>query len=140
MARETADREAVIQQLRDVGLRVTGPRLEVLQVLAAKAHLDVESITEEARRNLGTLTSQAVYDMLRNFLETGLVTKFERPGWPAVFEIAGRPHHHALCTRCGKVANVEAIAPSPPRKGLSGWKVNEGELIYKGTCPECRKN
>ncbi|MDJ0464886.1 transcriptional repressor [Streptomyces sp. H27-C3] len=132
------DREAVIQRLRDVGLRVTGPRMEVLQVLAAGGHLDVEAITAAARERLGTLTSQAVYEMLRHFLETGLVMKFERPGWPAVFEVMGEPHQHALCVDCGRVENVEAKAPSPPKKGLTDWRMTSADIVFRGHCPECR--
>lgn len=139
MTREvmTTERDAAIRQLRDVGLRVTGPRLEILQILAGGAHLDVESLTAAAREKLGTLTSQAVYEMLRHFLETGLVTKFDRPGWPAVFEIAGESHHHALCTRCGRVDNV-ASAPKNPRTSLPGWDIQGAEIVFKGTCPDCR--
>lgn len=140
MTREAVanEREAAIQQLRDVGLRVTSPRLEVLQVLTASGHLDVEELTAAARERLGTLTSQAVYEMLRHFLETGLVTKFERPGWPAVFEVSGPPHQHALCVKCGRVENVVHEAPAPPRKGLKGWQVNDADVVFKGLCPDCR--
>ncbi|XIE79605.1 Fur family transcriptional regulator [Streptomyces sp. SBR177] len=134
---ELTGREAVIQRLRDVGLRVTGPRLEVLTVLAAGGHLDVEAITATARERLGTLTSQAVYEMLRHFQETGLVSKFDRPGLPAVFEISGPPHQHALCLRCGRVANVTATAPAPPRGSLPGWRVSDAEVVFKGVCPDC---
>ncbi|MFD4374024.1 Fur family transcriptional regulator [Streptomyces sp. NPDC059202] len=136
---ELAGREAVIQRLRDVGLRVTGPRLEVLSVLAAGGHLDVEAITTTARERLGTLTSQAVYEMLRHFQETGLVGKFDRPGLPAVFEISGPPHQHALCVRCGRVENVDMTtpAPAPPRGSLPGWRTGETELVFKGLCPDC---
>lgn len=134
------DREAVIQRLRDVGLRVTGPRLEVLQVLASGGHWDVEAITAAARARLGTLTSQAVYEMLRHFLETGLATKFERPGWPAVFEVVGEPHQHAMCVDCGRVDNVESTSPPTPRKALKGWKWDAIEVIFRGLCPDCRKN
>ncbi|MEU8466097.1 transcriptional repressor [Streptomyces sp. NPDC029003] len=135
---ESTGREAVIQRLRDVGLRVTGPRLEVLQVLAAGGHMDVESITAAARERLGTLTSQAVYEMLRHFLETGLATKFDRPGLPAVFEVAGPPHQHALCVRCGRVENVRAVAPEPAGESLRAWRMGDGvEIIFKGLCPDC---
>ncbi|MCX2180823.1 transcriptional repressor [Streptomyces sp. SKN60] len=134
---ELTGREAVIQRLRDVGLRVTGPRLEVLTVLAAGGHLDVEAITATAREHLGTLTSQAVYEMLRHFQETGLVGKFDRPGLPAVFEISGPPHQHALCVRCGRVENVTATAPAPPRGSLPEWQVSDAEVVFKGLCPDC---
>lgn len=134
---ELTGREAVIQRLRDVGLRVTGPRLEVLTVLAAGGHLDVEAITATARERLGTLTSQAVYEMLRHFQETGLVSKFDRPGLPAVFEIAGPPHQHALCLHCGRVENVAATAPAPPAGSLPKWRVSDAEVVFKGLCPDC---
>ncbi|MFJ9828906.1 Fur family transcriptional regulator [Streptomyces sp. NPDC101160] len=134
---ELTGREAVIQRLRDVGLRVTGPRLEVLTVLAAGGHLDVEAITATARERLGTLTSQAVYEMLRHFQETGLVSKFDRPGLPAVFEIAGPPHQHALCLHCGRVENVSATAPAPPAGSLPKWRVSDAEVVFKGLCPDC---
>ncbi|MFC8505126.1 Fur family transcriptional regulator [Streptomyces sp. NPDC057411] len=136
---ELADREAVIQRLRDVGLRVTGPRLEVLSVLAAGGHLDVEAITATARDRLGTLTSQAVYEMLRHFQETGLVSKFDRPGLPAVFEISGPAHQHALCVECGRVENVTATAPAPPAGALPKWRVSDAEVVFKGLCPDCHE-
>ncbi|MEV5968391.1 transcriptional repressor [Streptomyces sp. NPDC051921] len=139
VAEDLTGREAVIQRLRDVGLRVTGPRLEVLTVLAAGGHLDVEAITATARERLGTLTSQAVYEMLRHFQETGLVSKFDRPGLPAVFEISGPPHQHALCVRCGRVENVTAAAPQAPRGSLPDWAVSDAEVVFKGLCPECRE-
>ncbi|MEU3028475.1 Fur family transcriptional regulator [Streptomyces incarnatus] len=140
MAREAVaqGREAAIQQLRDAGLRVTSPRLEVLQVLASGDHFDVEGLTATARERLGTLTSQAVYEMLRHFLEAGLAAKFERPGWPAVFEIAGPRHQHALCVRCGRVENVMHRAPTLPRKDLPDWQVNDADIVFKGLCPDCR--
>ncbi|MBT2454531.1 transcriptional repressor [Streptomyces sp. ISL-86] len=134
---ESTGREAVIQRLRDVGLRVTGPRLEVLQVLAAGGHMGVEAITAAARERLGTLTSQAVYEMLRHFLETGLAARFDRPGLPAVFEIAGAPHQHALCVRCGRVENVEAEVPKVIGEGLEEWQIGEAEVVFKGLCPDC---
>ncbi|MFH8342490.1 Fur family transcriptional regulator [Streptomyces sp. AM6-12] len=140
MAREAVaqGREAAIRQLRDAGLRVTSARLEVLQVLASGDHFDVESLTAAARERLGTLTSQAVYDMLRHFLEAGLVAKFERPGWPAVFEIAGPRHQHALCVRCGRVENVVHRAPVLPGKDLPEWDVSDADIVFKGRCPDCR--
>ncbi|MFF4647905.1 Fur family transcriptional regulator [Streptomyces sp. NPDC001389] len=134
---ESTGREAVIQRLRDVGLRVTGPRLEVLQVLSAGGHMDVESITAAARERLGTLTSQAVYEMLRHFLETGLAAKFDRPGLPAVFEVSGPPHQHALCLRCGRVENVEAQVPEPAGDALTAWRTDGAEVVFKGLCPDC---
>ncbi|MFC5719483.1 Fur family transcriptional regulator [Streptomyces gamaensis] len=132
-------REAAVQQLRDAGLRVTSPRLEVLHVLTAGGHLDVEAITAAARERLGTLTSQAVYEMLRHFLEAGLARRFDRPGRPAVFEAAGEPHQHALCEGCGRVAAVGAQAPPVPREGVDGWRLDGAEVVFRGLCPDCRE-
>ncbi|OLB80612.1 MAG: hypothetical protein AUI14_06250 [Actinobacteria bacterium 13_2_20CM_2_71_6] len=58
------DSADAVRTLRDAGLRVTSQRVAVVGVLAEGGHVDVETLTSKARERLGTLTSQAVYEML----------------------------------------------------------------------------
>ena len=136
---QTRSREQLemTQRLRDAGLRVTAPRLEILRLLATGEHYEVEALTGAARERLGTLTSQAVYDILRNFLQAGLAAKVERPGLPAVFESRVDPHHHALCTGCGRIVNVDARTPAITDPVVEGWELQEPELFYSGRCAQC---
>ncbi|HEX7079565.1 MAG TPA: ferric iron uptake transcriptional regulator [Gammaproteobacteria bacterium] len=94
------------QDLRKAGLKVTSPRLKVLEILetSAERHLTAESIYRallDAGEELGLAT---VYRVLTQFERAGLVTRHNFEGGTAVFELADRTHHdHMVCLDTGKV-------------------------------------
>ncbi|HEX6499621.1 MAG TPA: Fur family transcriptional regulator [Micromonosporaceae bacterium] len=128
--------------LRAHGLRVTRPRLAVLEVLAEGGHLDVEEITARVRRRLDSVSTQAVYDVLNALSRAGLARRIELAGSPARFEArAGDNHHHVVCRRCGTVADVDcatAKAPCLEPVGAHGFEIDEAEVTFWGLCPDCR--
>ncbi len=130
------------QRLRRAGLRVTAPRLAVLAALAeTTAHPNVETIATVARARLGSLSMQAVYDVLRALTEAGLVRRIEPAGSPARYEgRVGDNHHHVVCRACGATADVDcAVGDTPCLTAAddSGYEIDEAEVIYWGRCPEC---
>lgn len=128
--------------LRAVGLRVTAPRLAVLAAVREGDHLAVEEIAADARRRLGSISTQAVYDVLRALTDAGLVRRIEPAGSPARFEgRVGDNHHHLVCRSCGAVTDVDCavghapcIEPAEP----AGYDVEQAEVTYWGLCPACR--
>ncbi len=68
------------QQLRSGGLRVTRPRLAVLRALHGHPHADTEAVIRLARAELGSVSHQAVYDVLRALTDAGLVRRIQPPG------------------------------------------------------------
>lgn len=134
------DREA---RLRAFGLRVTAPRLAVLEALErCSGHPDVASVAEAAREIAGSLSTQAVYDILAAFTAAGLVRRTEPAGHPARFEVrVADNHHHVICRSCGDIRDVECVvaaAPclSPPDE--HGFAIDEAEVTFWGLCPDCQ--
>jgi len=127
--------------LRRAGLRVTRPRVAVLSALPEQAHADVETVTRTVRRELGSVSTQAVYDVLRALTEAGLVRRIEPAGSPARYELhTGDNHHHLVCRSCGRITDVECAAGAAPcLTPAADWDfvVDEAEVIYWGTCPDC---
>jgi Fur family ferric uptake transcriptional regulator len=127
--------------LRSAGLRVTQPRVAVLGALASLPHADVEMIAASARSALGTVSTQAVYDVLRALTEAGLARRIEPAGSPARFEIrVGDNHHHVVCRHCGAIADVDCAVGDRPCLDASqthGFVIDEAEVTYWGTCPTC---
>ncbi len=78
------------EQLRAVGLRVTRPRLSVLEVLAERPHADVDTIVTAARQVHPTLSPQAVYGVLQALVSGGLARRIEPAGAPRAVRAAGR--------------------------------------------------
>ena len=68
------------QQLREVALRVTRPRLAVLGVLAQHPHTDASGVITHVRSDLPGVSSQAVYDCLNALTDAGLVRRIQPAG------------------------------------------------------------
>lgn len=128
--------------LRQVGLRVTAPRVAVLVELHAHPHTDTDNIRRGVLERLGSVSTQAVYDVLRTLQHHGLVRRVEPAGSPALYEInSGDGHHHLVCRSCHLVVDVPCSStpsacthPEAP----DGFLVEETEIMFWGLCRSCR--
>jgi Fur family transcriptional regulator, stress-responsive regulator len=129
------------QLLRGAALRVTRPRLAVLNAVHAHPHADTDSIIQASRRDLPEVSHQAVYDVLRALTDAGLVRRIQPSGSVARYEArVGDNHHHAVCRSCGMIADVDCAIGAAPCLTMSddhGFSVDEAEVIYWGRCPDC---
>jgi Fur family ferric uptake transcriptional regulator len=129
------------QMLRDAELRVTRPRVAVLHAVHAHPHADTDSLLQAVRAQLGEVSHQAVYDVLRAFTSAGLVRKIEPAGSVARYEArVGDNHHHVVCRACGVIADVDCAVGDTPCLTASndqGFVIDEAEVVYWGYCPTC---
>lgn len=130
------------EQLREHGLRVTRPRLAVLDVLARGGHLEVDEIARQVRLRLDSVSTQAIYDVLGALSRAGLARRLEPAGSPARYEArTGDNHHHVVCRGCGEVADVDCVvgqAPCLDPQHTAGFDVDEAEVTFWGLCPSCQ--
>ena len=129
-------------QLRTVGLRITAPRLAVLEWLAGNPHSTADQVTTAVRSRLGTVSTQAVYDVLNACADAGLVRRIEPAGHPARYESrTGDNHHHVICRSCGRIEDVDCVlgkAPCLIPSDAAGFAVDEAEVVFWGRCPDCK--
>jgi Fur family ferric uptake transcriptional regulator len=129
--------------LRDAALRVTRPRLAVLSALRTHPHADTEAVIGLVRRDLGVVSHQAVYDVLRALTDAGLVRRLQPMGSVARYELEpGDNHHHVVCRTCGSIADVECAvgeAPCLTASDDAGFEIGQAEVIYWGRCPDCQR-
>ncbi|MBD7919471.1 transcriptional repressor [Cellulomonas sp. Sa3CUA2] len=128
--------------LRQHGLRVTAPRLAVLDALEGHAHLDADAVLQRVRTAVPTVSVQAVYDVLHALSDAGLLRRIEPAGHPARYERrTGDNHHHVVCRACGAVDDVDCAvghAPCLTPSSTSGFAVETAEVTFWGLCPTCR--
>ena len=129
------------QLLRTAGLRVTAPRIAVLQAVWANPHLDTETIFEAVRAALPNVCRQTVYDVLHALTDAGMLRRVQLPGSVARYECrVGDNHHHSVCRSCGAIADVDcSVGEAPCLNGMhdNGFRLQETEVIYWGLCPDC---
>ncbi|GAA4648699.1 ferric iron uptake transcriptional regulator [Kistimonas scapharcae] len=94
------------QELRKAGLKVTLPRVKILQILesAEDRHMSAEDVYKaliEADDDVGLAT---VYRVLTQFESAGLVVRHNFDGGHSVFELSRGEHHdHMVCMETGKI-------------------------------------
>lgn len=127
--------------LRDASLRVTRPRLAVLAAVEDNPHIDTEAVINLVRADLGAVSHQAVYDVLRALTDAGLVRRIQPAGATARYESrVNDNHHHVVCRSCGAISDIDCAvghAPCLTPSGDVGFTVDEAEVVYWGTCREC---
>jgi len=127
--------------LRGADLRVTRPRIAALTAVHRHPHADTNTIVDAVRADLGEVSTQAVYDVLRALTEVGLVRRIEPAGSVARYESrVGDNHHHIICRNCGAIADVDCAVGETPCLTASdahGFTIDEAEVIYWGRCPTC---
>ena len=129
------------QTLREAGLRVTRPRVAVLDAVYAEPHADTDAIIRCARRYLPEVSHQAVYDVLRALTDAGLVRRIQPARSVARYEArVGDNHHHVVCRSCGVIADVDCAVGEAPCLAADtdhGFQIDEAEVVFWGLCPAC---
>ena len=127
--------------LREHGVPVTAQRIAVLNAIAEMPHSTADAIAGKVRATIGTISKQAVYAALGMLTSKGLIRRIQPAGSPALYENrVGDNHHHAICRSCGKTADVDCAVGRRPcltAADDSGFVIDEAEVIYWGTCPDC---
>lgn len=145
MLKEFRDNLMDNQQLRQAGLKITAPRLKILQLFkqAKTRHLSAEEIYKkllESKEDIGLAT---VYRVLTQFENAGLIKRQNFEEGYSVFELHQGSHHdHLVCIKCGKVDEFidETIEHRQKTVAKSkGYKMTDHSLIIYGICSTCCK-
>ena len=133
------------QNLRKAGLKVTLPRMKILEILeqSPKLHLSAEDIYRvllESDEEIGLAT---IYRVLTQFEGAGLVIRHHFEGGQAVFELdRGKHHDHLICIKCGKIVEFVNAAIEEQQEIIAkreGFKITDHSLTIYGECtdPAC---
>ncbi|ARG98469.1 ferric iron uptake transcriptional regulator [Legionella micdadei] len=133
------------QQLKDAGLKITMPRVKILQILeqSPQHHLSAEGVYKallDMGEDVGLAT---VYRVLTQFEAAGLVTRHNFEGGHSVFELSQGEHHdHLVCVKCGRVEEfVDKIIEERQKMIAENaqFKMTDHALNIYGLCPDCQK-
>lgn len=132
------------QELKDAGLKITLPRIKILQILESSDvhHLSAEDVYKQLLQNDEEIGLATVYRVLTQFEEAGLVLRHHFEGGHSVFEIAPREHHdHLVCVKCGRVEEFIDEQIEERQKAIAeelGFELTDHDLNMYGLCPQCK--
>ena len=132
------------QDLKDAGLKITLPRIKILQILESSKvhHLSAEDVYKHLLQNDEEIGLATVYRVLTQFESAGLVIRHHFEGGHSVFELYTNDHHdHLVCVKCGLVEEFhdEEIERRQENIALErGFELTDHNLNLYGLCPQCR--
>lgn len=132
------------KQLKKAGLKITHPRVKILQILetSGKRHMSAEQMYKfllAANEDVGLAT---VYRVLTQFEAAGIVTRHNFDGGHSVFELESGIHHdHLVCISCGKVVEFSDDIIEQRQLELAeknGFTLTDHSLNLYGKCSDCQ--
>ena len=133
--------------LRNAGLKVTTPRIKILQILEKQVnerHLTAEKVYKILLSEDEEIGLATVYRVLTQFEAAGLVVRHQFEGGNSIFELSTGDHHdHILCMKCGRVDEFSDELIETRQKKVAqelGYELTDHGLYLYGFCPKCKKS
>jgi Fe2+ or Zn2+ uptake regulation protein len=130
---------SVIVNIKDLGL--TRQREVVLQVIReAEEHLTANEVFDKAKQLLPSISFATVYNSLRYLKDAGHIAEISFGNGASRFDSMTSRHDHAICTKCGKLVDMELDLPVELVRmaaEYSKFKPESVELTLRGLCPNC---
>jgi len=133
------------QELRDVGLKVTLPRVKILEIMERETyerHLTAEQVYKILLSENEEIGLATIYRVLTQFETAGLVTRHHFEGGNSVFELnKGKHHDHVVCVKCGKVDEFTDDVIEERQDQIAkklGYELTDHSLYLYGLCPNCQ--
>ncbi len=135
------------QDLRSAGLKVTLPRLKILEILESQTrerHLTAEKIYKILLSDGEDIGLATVYRVLTQFEAAGLVTRHHFETGHSTFELdSGQHHDHIVCIKCGKVDEFTNELIEVQQRAIAenlGYQLTEHSLCLYGYCQSCQQS
>lgn len=133
---------AVETRLREKGLRVTLPRVAVLEFLASTpSHPTAEEVGAAVNRRDPAVSRASIYNVLHSLTEAGLIEEMVFDDAVVRYDANLSRHHHFVCKSCGKVEDVrwESFPITPKRSLPDGRRIESCAVVMRGLCATCRE-
>jgi len=133
------------QALKNAGLKVTLPRLKLLEALQQPdcQHISAEDLYKKLLEQGEEIGLATVYRVLNQFDDAGIVTRHHFEGGKSVFELASQHHHdHLVCLDCGHVIEFTDEIIEQQQREIAGRhhiRLTNHSLYLYGHCtkPNC---
>lgn len=128
------------QEIRKAGLKVTLPRVKILEILenSEARHVSAEDVYKQLLANDEEIGLATVYRVLTQFEGAGLVERQQFDGGHSVFELNRGTHHdHIVCIRCGRVEEFVDEGIEKRQREIAkekGFEIADHSLVIYGEC------
>ena len=133
-------------ELKNSGLKVTLPRLKILELFQnrepGQRHLSAEDVYRLLLSEDMDIGLATIYRVLTQFEQAGILVRRNFESGKALYELnEGEPHDHLLCLNCGKVVEFNDVQISKRQEEIAQeyqFVIQERSMTLYGTCANCQ--
>jgi Fe2+ or Zn2+ uptake regulation protein len=128
----------LIELLRRHGLRATPQRRAIIDaVRTTGGHVTAESVFDQVRTDLPTISLKTVYETLHSLVAVGEMQELVLGAGPTRFDTTIGPHHHVICLTCNRIVDVDYDVHAIADDQRQGFSIVRTDVIAWGCCPDC---
>ena len=140
---ELQERQALLDKyMAERGLKSTRQRALIVETFfQAGGHVSVEDVWSRVRKVDGRVSVATVYRTMKLLCEAGLASERHFDDGVTRFEIEHEHHDHLVCTRCGKIEDVDLdgiSALAAEVAASTGYEIRSHRVDFYGICADCR--
>ncbi len=131
----------MIELFRSRGLKVTPQRVCIFELLHdSRVHPTAEAIHLQATARMPTMSLKTVYQTLNDLARMGELSQLDLGTGSSRFDPDVTPHHHLVCTSCGKIRDLHADFDGLALEATDaqGFVVGAADVVFRGTCTDCQ--
>jgi Fur family peroxide stress response transcriptional regulator len=131
------------QIFRDIGLKLTPQRMEIIKDLYEFEHSNIDEIYKRVKIKYPYISITTLYRTIEVLLEKGKIKYVGIDKTSRFFDIKLEQHHHIICKRCNKIENIlpvsSCVTTCLPQYIKDNYEGIEAETCFTGTCKNCLK-
>jgi Fur family transcriptional regulator, stress-responsive regulator len=142
MSNKTVKTAPLLKRLKERGWRITVQRRTVAEVLTGNnLHLTAEEVFRRAKEDIPEISRATVYNILGDLVGMGEIGELQFCTGSTLYDPnAPVPHHHMVCTQCGKIYDVQPKGINQldlPKEVKHGFSIDRIEVVFRGQCSAC---
>ena len=125
--------------LQQYKLKVTPQRLEILNIIDTKGHINIDDLYKMLRDKFPTLSLATIYKNINKMCDNKFLSEVKVPNQKSVYELRKKEHHHIVCTKCNEILDMELNINDLKDnvENLSKYHIQNSSIVFNGVCSKC---
>jgi Fur family peroxide stress response transcriptional regulator len=130
-----------IEILKNYNLKVTPQRLEIVDIISTKGHINIDDLYSLLQNKFPSLSLATIYKNINTMCDRLFLSEVKIPNKKNVYELTKKEHAHTICIKCNNIIDIQLDVSSILEKAqeLSKYNLIKSSIIFNGICPKCNK-
>lgn len=125
--------------LQTHNLKVTPQRLEIVDILNSKGHINIDDLYKLLQNRFPTLSLATIYKNIRVMSDKLFLSEVKIPNQKNVYELRKKEHSHVVCSKCNAILDIDLDTSNIVNQAhnMTDYNLDKISIVLNGICPQC---